>query len=72
MNTSENFDLINSVVGELGRLSLLVEALQASHRSLQAQVDTLKNQVVALEQEPTAWALARRHSLTVKAGPTTA
>ena len=55
MNTSENFDLINSVVAELGRLFLLVEALQASHRSLQAQVETLKHRVAALEQELTHW-----------------
>ena len=62
MSTPENVDLTNSIVAELGRLFLLVEALQASHLSLQAQVDTLKERVATLEKEPASTVSETAHA----------
>ncbi|GEM_PF-5749767 len=51
MSSQDNSDLMNLLVSELGRLSLLVEEAQASNLLLQAQIDVLKEKVAALERD---------------------
>lgn len=49
MSSQDKLDFTDLVVAELGRLSLLAEAAQASNLLLQIQIDILKERVGTLE-----------------------
>lgn len=49
MSSQNNPDLTDVMVAEFGRLTLIVEAAQASNLLLQTQIDVLTERVGALE-----------------------